>query len=379
ANDDKAKVSVSGRRMDPGRNTTRITVTAENGETRTYIIYTTKETDGQEATTKEAESSSEEVTEETSGVTESEVTYNNKKYVIASSLSDKQIPADYEETEIDYNGIKVKAAKGIKTQLILVYLENTDGQGGSGLYIYDVDSKTFSPYNTVTEPEILYTILPAGLAKNKPEGYTLTKFTMNGQEVEVLMDSERQYCLFYGVSSLGEKGWFRYRVSDGTIQAYSVSVVTADNMADEDGNKSGNIFTDNKVLIIAAAIALAVVLALIIVIIVLSSKLSKLKKAFSMASKDGVQLDEYLEQEIDDYDLDDYEDDEDDISATDEESEEQEDSTSVTDEESEEHKDSTSVTDEKSDSEESFKAQDMGNTEDTLEELELVDLDDEEK
>ena len=98
-----------------------------------------------------------------------------------------------------------------------------------------------------------------------------------------------------------------------------------------------------------------------------------------MASKDGVQLDEYLEQEIDDYDLDDYEDDEDDISATDEESEEQEDSTSVTDEESEEHKDSTSVTDEKSDSEESFKAQDMGNTEDTLEELELVDLDDEEK
>ena len=47
ANDDKAKVSVSGRRMDPGRNTTRITVTAENGETRTYIIYTTKETDGQ--------------------------------------------------------------------------------------------------------------------------------------------------------------------------------------------------------------------------------------------------------------------------------------------------------------------------------------------
>lgn len=379
ANDDKAKVSVSGRRMDPGRNTTRITVTAENGETRTYIIYTTKETDGQETATKEAESSSEEVTEETSGVTESEVTYNNKKYVIASSLSDKQIPADYEETEIDYNGIKVKAAKGIKTQLILVYLENTDGQGGSGLYIYDVDSKTFSPYNTVTEPEILYTILPAGLAKNKPEGYTLTKFTMNGQEVEVLMDSERQYCLFYGVSSLGEKGWFRYRVSDGTIQAYSVSVVTADNMADEDGNKSGNIFTDNKVLIIAAAIALAVVLALIIVIIVLSSKLSKLKKAFSMASKDGVQLDEYLEQEIDDYDLDDYEDDEDDISATDEESEEQEDSTSVTDEESEEHKDSTSVTDEKSDSEESFKAQDMGNTEDTLEELELVDLDDEEK
>ena len=40
------------------------------------------------------------------------------------------------------------------------------------------------------------------------------------------MDADRQYCLFYGVSSLGEKGWFRYRVSDGTIQAYSVVKTT---------------------------------------------------------------------------------------------------------------------------------------------------------
>ena len=43
-NDSKATVSVSGKRMDPGFNTTTITVTAENGSKRTYTIKTTKET-----------------------------------------------------------------------------------------------------------------------------------------------------------------------------------------------------------------------------------------------------------------------------------------------------------------------------------------------
>ena len=43
ASDGKAAVAVSGTRMDPGSNTTTVTVTAENGEVRKYIIYTEKE------------------------------------------------------------------------------------------------------------------------------------------------------------------------------------------------------------------------------------------------------------------------------------------------------------------------------------------------
>ena len=41
--------------MDPGSNTTTITVTAKDGSVNKYIIYTTRLEDGQEATT-EAES-----------------------------------------------------------------------------------------------------------------------------------------------------------------------------------------------------------------------------------------------------------------------------------------------------------------------------------
>jgi len=297
ANDNAAKVSISGRRMDPGSNTTTITVTAEDGSVKRYIIYTTKLVDGQEATT-EAESKTEAVTEDASQtVNDGTVTIDGRKYSIVQDYSGITIPEGYQEADYDYNGQKINAVKGIKTGLILMYLESEDGKGG--FYIYDESAKTFSPYNTVAEPEITYVVLPITNSLEKPAGYALTKFTMNGKEVQVLMDADRQYCLFYGVSSLGEKGWFRYRVSDGTIQAYSVvksDTANADVKADNGKTSGNNRFWLTIVLILGLIIA-----AFIVITIVLCTKLAKVKKVFNMASKDGVDLDEYTEKVIDGY------------------------------------------------------------------------------
>ena len=269
ANDSAAKISISGRRMDPGSNTTTITVTAEDGSVKKYIIYTTRLEDG-------------------------------RKYSVVKDYSGITIPDGYQEIDYDYNGQKINAVKGIKTGIILMYLESEDGKGG--FYIYDETAKTFSPYNTVAEPEITYVVLPITNSLDKPAGYALTRFTMNGKEVQVLMDADRQYCLFYGVSSLGEKGWFRYRVSDGSIQAYSVvksDTANADVKADN-GKTSGNSrFWLMIVLILGLIIAV-----FIVITIVLCSKLAKVKKVFNMASKDGVDLDEYTEKVIEGYESD---------------------------------------------------------------------------
>lgn len=298
ANDSAAKISISGRRMDPGSNTTTITVTAEDGSVKKYIIYTTRLEDGQEATT-EAESKTEAVTEDASQAVNNDgtVTIDGRKYSVVRDYSGITIPDGYQEIDYDYNGQKINAVKGIKTGLILMYLESEDGKGG--FYIYDETAKTFSPYNTVAEPEITYVVLPITNSLEKPAGYALTRFTMNGKEVQVLMDADRQYCLFYGVSSLGEKGWFRYRVSDGSIQAYSVvksDTANADVKADN-GKTSGNSrFWLTIVLILGLIIA-----AFIVITIVLCTKLAKVKKVFNMASKDGVDLDEYTEKVIDGY------------------------------------------------------------------------------
>ena len=301
ANDSAAKISISGRRMDPGSNTTTITVTAEDGSVNKYIIYTTRLEDGQEATT-EAESKTEAVTEDASQAVNNDgtVTIDGMKYSVVKDYSGITIPDGYQEIDYDYNGQKINAVKGIKTGLILMYLESEDGKGG--FYIYDETAKTFSPYNTVAEPEITYVVLPITNSLEKPAGYALTRFTMNGKEVQVLMDADRQYCLFYGVSSLGEKGWFRYRISDGSIQAYSVvksDTANADVKADN-GKTSGNSrFWLMIVLILGLIIAV-----FIVITIVLCSKLAKVKKVFNMASKDGVDLDEYTEKVIEGYESD---------------------------------------------------------------------------
>lgn len=281
ANDSAAKVSISGRRMDPGSNTTTITVTAEDGSVNKYIIYTTR-------------------LEEQAVNNDGTVTIDGRKYSVVKDYSGITIPDGYQEIDYDYNGQKINAVKGIKTGLILMYLESEDGKGG--FYIYDETAKTFSPYNTVAEPEITYVVLPITNSLEKPAGYALTRFTMNGKEVQVLMDADRQYCLFYGVSSLGEKGWFRYRVSDGSIQAYSVvksDTANADVKADN-GKTSGNSrFWLMIVLILGLIIAV-----FIVITIVLCSKLAKVKKVFNMASKDGVDLDEYTEKVIEGYESD---------------------------------------------------------------------------
>ena len=161
-----------------------------------------------------------------------------------------------------------------------MYLESDNGEGG--FYVYDETAKTFSPYNTVDEPQVTFVVLPIPDSVNKPDGYTLTRFTMNGKEVDVLIDADRQYCLFYGVSSSGEKGWFSYRISDATI-------------------------ANNKGYIVVISILAVLIAAFAVVTGILCSKLSKVKKVFNMASKDGVDLDSYTEKEIDEYDLDDYE------------------------------------------------------------------------
>lgn len=303
ANDSNAKVSVSGRKMDPGRNTTTITVTAEDGSVKKYIIYTTRAAGSNEQETQtEAETQTEVQTEQTDNI---QVTIDKVQYTVIQDYSEHELPEGYEETEIDYNGGKIIAGKGLKTGLILMYLESDNGEGG--FYVYDENAKTFSPYNTVDEPQVTFVVLPIPDSVNKPDGYTLTRFTMNGKEVDVLIDADRQYCLFYGVSSSGEKGWFSYRISDATIQAYSIDKSDISGIINTSGKDTKP--ANNKGYIVVISIMAVLIAAFAVVTGILCSKLSKVKKVFNMASKDGVDLDSYTEKEIDEYDLDDYEED----------------------------------------------------------------------
>lgn len=325
-NDSKATVSVSGKRMDPGFNTTTITVTAENGSKRTYTIKTTKETnsasnENNQATGSDSSNGSTDNNNDipdvqdpnSEAIQEPNITVDNAEYKIVSANDEHPLPDGYTPTEYDYNGTKVSAGVGIDTGVTIVYLESTDGKGESGYYVYDSVRKTFSQFVEVSQPQFTYCILAIDEASMElPEGYDVGRTVINGKEVDALLDRTGNYVLFYGVSSTGETGWFRYNVNDGTIQGYA-----GYNMADEqvintntktaDSDKAFNTVSD-YIFVILAVLAV-VIIALIVVVIALSIKLSKSKKAFVGA------MDGYEDEDIDEEDLDDMEleDDEEDI------------------------------------------------------------------
>ena len=325
-NDSKATVSVSGKRMDPGFNTTTITVTAENGSKRTYTIKTTKETnsasnENNQATGSDSSNGSTDNNNDipdvqdpnSEAIQEPNITVDNAEYKIVSANDEHPLPDGYTPTEYDYNGTKVSAGVGIDTGVTIVYLESTDGKGESGYYVYDSVRKTFSQFVEVSQPQFTYCILAIDEAYMElPEGYDVGRTVINGKEVDALLDRTGNYALFYGVSSTGETGWFRYNVNDGTIQGYA-----GYNMADEqvintntktaDSDKAFN--TVSSYIFVILAVLAVVIIALIVVVIALSIKLSKSKKAFVGA------MDGYEDEDIDEEDLDDMEleDDEEDI------------------------------------------------------------------
>ena len=324
-NDSKATVSVSGKRMDPGFNTTTITVTAENGSKRTYTIKTTKETnsasnENNQATGSDSSNGSTDNNNipdvqdpNSEAIQEPNITVDNAEYKIVSANDEHPLPDGYTPTEYDYNGTKVSAGVGIDTGVTIVYLESTDGKGESGYYVYDSVRKTFSQFVEVSQPQFTYCILAIDEASMElPEGYDVGRTVINGKEVDALLDRTGNYALFYGVSSTGETGWFRYNVNDGTIQGYA-----GYNMADEqvintntktaDSDKAFN--TVSSYIFVILAVLAVVIIALIVVVIALSIKLSKSKKAF-VGAMDGYE-DEYIDEEdLDDMEL---EDDEEDI------------------------------------------------------------------
>lgn len=356
ANDSNASVSVKGTRMDPGSNTTTITVTAQNGSKKVYTIYTTKDDSAETPTEEETKSQEEGKTE---GSTEDKldlrkVKLSDAEYTILDDFEANPLPSGYEAVDYEYNGTSVKAGKGVNTKLILMYLESTDGKGTSGFYIYDSVSKTFSLYHEVGEPDITYVILAITDSMEKPDGYKKTTYAISGKTADVLMDEDGRYCLFYGVSSLGVTGWFRYDCEDGTIQVYSSQAgVLADSHEVETVNTSQQ---PQEMWKIATLVLITVVVVLGIVMMILAVKLAKNRKAFVAAARG----DDY---DYDEYDYDDYEEDDDEELEEDALSEDSLEGDSL-EEESEEDKMVRSISDALT-----------ANSDDELELLEIDDID----
>ena len=295
-NDSKATVSVRGTRMDYGDNTTTITVTAENGVAKSYVIKTYRPEPSNNETTKAQENNT--TTEETVHQNDTNtVMVNGVKYEFDNDFTIHTLPDGFTETTISYNDKEIQAAKGFGGKVTLVYLEAASSDGKSGFFVYDSTRQSFAPYLEVSQPKNRICFLPITDGMEIPLGYKVTEVQISGQTVQILIGSSKEYYLIYGADEEGNVGWYCYDNKFGTIQRFfalpnTVQTYTQSNMA---ANTTPQNHSKNRVgeviAVIAVVLALASIAACVLIVTNNMKKLEKMKRAITQTlSSDNEEL-----------------------------------------------------------------------------------------
>lgn len=154
-----------------GLNKIEITVTAEHGEKKTYVINLT--------------------VEELDPIV---VTVGGKKYTIVRKAGMiENIPVGFVETKIKIKGQEVVAYKNEAAKITLLALK--DNKGDVSLFIYENDK--YTPFKDVKSKELNLLIIQTN--KKAPLGFAKTSFKYNGQKIYgyELVGSKQAYYLVY--------------------------------------------------------------------------------------------------------------------------------------------------------------------------------------
>ena len=193
-NDSKASVSGIGKiDVKEGINKIYLTVTAENGNKKTYTLKVT--------------------VQEKDPI---KVKINDEEYTVSQKITDISAPSTYVNATITIDGTDIPAYKSDISNYTLVGLINRNGD--TNLYIYDNDTYTLYKeykFNGVT----LYLKAP----KELPKGAKENKLTINGDSITSYSIKDNSYPLLYGMNvETGEENFYTYDSSENTLQKYVV-------------------------------------------------------------------------------------------------------------------------------------------------------------
>ena len=192
-NDSKARVSGTGTfEVTEGDNKFQITVTAENGSTKTYNLIASV-VDPNPIKVKDI---------------------NNNELVVVKRESLLTPPTSYEQTKTTINNQEIPAFMSEITNFILVGLK--DNEGNINLYIYDKDKNTFTKYTELKLNELI--LLP--IIKNETyKDYIKTKIKINEIEVDAFKYKENsKFAIIYALdTSDGKENYYKYDLSNNTV------------------------------------------------------------------------------------------------------------------------------------------------------------------
>ena len=191
-----ANISGIGERtVTEGNNKLVIKVTAENGNTKEYIIN---------ATVKE--------------LSPIQLEIDGKNYnVIRKKELLPKVNQIYEETTVSIDENEIPALKSDITKYTLIGLKDEDGN--INLYVYDEDNTTYKIYNEITFNKL--TVVPVeDKSISIPKKYKETKITLNEKEITAYKYNN-SYPIFVGMNiETGKVNLYSYDEDENTIQIF---------------------------------------------------------------------------------------------------------------------------------------------------------------
>lgn len=195
-----SKSSVNGigeKEVSEGLNTFDITVTAENGSSKTYKLNVT--------------------VKELSPIN---VKIDNKNYTVVRKRENLIAPQNYSEVDVKIGEEDVPGYSSDITKLTLVGLKDEDGN--IKLYIYDRKKNTYKTYNELSFSKIV--LYQMDFDEDEiPANFKKTKIKIGDAEYTVYKyDVDSKYSIMYGMNTeTGKKHIYMYDEVESTLQIFN--------------------------------------------------------------------------------------------------------------------------------------------------------------
>lgn len=309
ANSVTSTVSLNNPELVVGNNNINITVKAQDGSTKTYVIAVTK---AEKATERETESESQTESknpDETTGgdqnTSNKKVTIGNKTYTITDYNNEMTLPEGYEIVDYDYKGNNIKALKGLGTGLILVAF--VDDTSNVKSFVYDETADDFYKFITANVKSAQYVLVDmpsVGENINIPANYTLSSINYDNSVLVAYVSGDSKIYIVSAIDCNGKKGLYYLDSENNTIMRYfenenAINTNTNTNTNTNNNSDSDELYkvkTQSRIILIIS-VTIGLVMLGVILALVVSRK----------NSKDEDLDDEYDDELDEEYDEDEYE------------------------------------------------------------------------
>lgn len=324
AKDAKAKVSVSGnKKLKAGQNTVKVTVTAESGDKKTYVIICTRaaassaedtstekgttateqtETGSEAASTSETETTQEMTTQEQqSGIS---VLINGFTYTFADSAENLDIPEGFEQTVSTYQGQQIMAFAGPDGAVVLVCLLTPEGD--TAWFLYDETTGGFLTYCDLQTAANRLFIMEAPDTVVIPDDFRSVELDLNGMMIPGYMnETNSEIILVYARKLTGEEGLYYYDTIENGFVRYipdpenenAVTQETAEVWNSKNPLYGRVSFDKLSLLAGGSLIVLLILLIAFCVALVKNARLKKLLTADTVSEEDRIPDTEKQEQQ----------------------------------------------------------------------------------